>query len=349
MPTSYPVLGEMIRIGDIILQERPNYESRKLVNVVNPTTAAITILKGQVLVGNAVMASYPAWQSAVYYQIGSVVNYSGANYISLTATGNQNQVPGTSPAFWALLANAKAGVVYPIADSPLGQPTTITVTLAGAPTGGTYAISYGSSGYGQYSLNQDITPALAQTATPATVLAALQQLSPDFVGASVTAAFNTGSQLIITFNSAAMPPDGILPITVWNANLTGNSSNTALTSASTVVSEGTPPQQPASCVSLTQQSVAANSSAQILVVVREAMLKPGYLWYIPTPTTTVLASGVPMTSYTENASAQIQTLANQQLENNQLMVVLTQPTFGTAQDVDLNEKVALPTAGIVGL
>ena len=348
MPT-YPVLGELARIGDIILQERSNYESRKLVNVVNPTNAAITILKGQVLSGNAVMATFPGWSSTAYYQIGSVVSYLGANYISLVGVANQNQNPSTATAYWAPLPNAKAGVVYPLADIPLGQPTTITVTLAGQPTGGTYQISYGSTGYGQYSLNQDITASLAYNASAATVLAALQQLSPDFAGASVTATPATGTQLIISIPATALPPDGMLPITVWNGALTGNSAGNALTASSYTYQEGTLPQQPASCVSLQQLAIGANSSAQVLVIVREALLKPGYLWYLPTPITTVLASGLSQTSYVENGSAAVQNLANQQLEYYQLMVVTQQPTMGVAQDVDLTKKVALPTQGIQGL
>ena len=47
--------------------------------------------------------------------------------------------------------------------------------------------------------------------------------------------------------------------------------------------------------------------------------------------------------------AAVQNLANQQLEYYQLMVVTQQPTMGVAQDVDLTEKVALPTQGIQGL
>ena len=338
---SYPVLGELIRIGDIILQERSNYESRKLVNVVNPTTAAMTILKGQVLAGNAVMATFPAYTSNVNYMIGAVVNYSGANYVC--TVNNTTQTPGSGTA-WALLSAAKSGVVYPLADNPLGQSTTVTITLAATPTGGTFQIGYGSLGYGAYSLGQEITGALAYNAAAATIVAALQQLSPDLAG--VTATWTTAAILTLTIPASAMPQDGLLPFTVYPASLTGAGANGIPV---IVVQEGVLPQQPASCVSLQQVTVAAGQSAQLLVVVREAMLKPGYLTYVPVQNTNVLASGLTQVAFTEAASAATIALANQQLEYYQLMVVLTQPSFGTAQDVDLNERVMTPTQGIVGL
>ena len=344
MPT-YPVLGELIRIGDILMQERPNYESRKLVNVVNPTAAAITILKGQVLAGNAVMATFPVFNGGVLYSLGAVVSYSGQNWVCTQAT---TQTPGSGTA-WAPLPNSKAGVVYPLADNPLGQTTTVVFTLGGNPTGGTFQIGYGSLGYGAYSLGQEITPALAYNAGAAAIQAALQQLSPDLAGVQVSGAIGTpvNNTLTLTFPASSLPPDGLLPFTFYNASLTGNNTNTTVPVV--VVNEGMAPQSPASCVSLTQITVAAGASAQVLVVAREAMLKPGYLYYVPVQSTIVTASGIPQTSLSESASAATIALVNQQLEYYNLMVVLQQPTFGVAQDVDLNERVALPTQGIAGL
>jgi hypothetical protein len=68
------------------------------------------------------------YTSMVTYTVGDVTNYSGVNYVSL-GTGNTNNTPASSPAWWASLAPVDTLAVGPSGPPSLvfvGAPVTLT-------------------------------------------------------------------------------------------------------------------------------------------------------------------------------------------------------------------------------
>ena len=285
MPSA-AVLGEKIRIGDIIQQERPNYESRKLVTLAANQSAAV--VKGQVLCGNAALGEPVTQLPSVAVDDKQTLTFSEA--VGVAATSGLLGSSGT-----ITLIYSATGV------------TTSALTLARGTTTNEAGII-------------------------AAIQAAVRLLAPELAAATVA---DDGTKKIFTITTpkANVPAQGMGNITVSANALLDFDGLTPITcvAAHSQVGEAYAGGE-ASCVSLVDAPI-STSTQQILVGYREIMLKPGYITYGPN-----VAVG--------SAAA---TAANQQLEAYQLMVVLTQPTFGTAQDVDLAESVTQPTSSIPGL
>jgi hypothetical protein len=51
-------------------------------------------------------ASAPAWNSAISYTQGTVVNYTGTAYVATATTPNLNQIPTGNPTYWTAYVNS---------------------------------------------------------------------------------------------------------------------------------------------------------------------------------------------------------------------------------------------------
>ena len=330
-------LGELFKIGDLIQQERPSYESRKMATL----ATSQTIFKGQVLTGNAALGQNVTAMVAtgvVTITLGGSTSGGGGTF-ALRYRGMQTvaiATPATAATFVANCQAALAALPFPEMQALAMILSATTTTIAFTP--GQVAVTAGNAAAYLCILAAPVGTSLTNATyfLPTTAGTAI---------ASANAGFRANNVVYLDTTTAAA---WIFTITLTDSlaeapevvdNLLATSGSVQIT-ANTVYTTVDPVP---TCIALQAVTTSA-STAPILVLYREAMVKPGYLLFQPNTSTGV-----------EGASAAQILAAKQQLENNQMLVILGGPTYNSSQDVVgwpnnvTEETLTLPSNQIPGL